>query len=72
LGGKQPNLGFDRKKIFEMEDENELYGKGIKLIRPKPLTKRISQFDIKKHQEFLKTIGCDKAWKKLELHQVLS
>ena len=72
LGGKQPNLGFDRRKTFAMEDDNDLCSKGIQPIRPKLLTKRISQFDIKKHQEFLKTIGCDKAWKNLKLHQVLS
>ena len=72
LGGKQPNLGLDSKLVFEKDGQNKLSGKGTKIIRSKPLTKRISQIDITKHQEFLKTIGCDKAWKNLKLHQVLS
>ena len=72
LGGKQPKLGLDSDVDTEKENRTDVSTLGKHLIRQKPLCSRLSESDLKKHQEFIKEIGCEKNWKSLNLDQVLS
>ena len=71
-GGKAPKLSLDNTLVLEKYDKNEESGINAKSKRPKPLSKRLFQSDIDKHQKFLKNIGCEKGWKHLNLDQFLS
>ena len=72
LGGKQPKLGLDSDVDSEKENRTDVLTPGNHLIRQKPLCSRLSKADLKKHQAFIKEIGCEKNWKSLNLDQVLS
>ena len=69
LGGKQPKLrlesNFETKKdeVVDFLDQTE------KVSRPNPLTSRLSKLDKEKHQKFVRSIGCEKAWKLVYLDQ---
>ena len=49
----------------EKENKTDFPTHGKNLIRQKPLCSRLSEADLKKHQEFIKEIGCEKNWKSL-------
>jgi len=72
LGGKQPKLGLDSDVDSEKENRTDVSTLGKHLIRQKTLCSRLSEADLKKHQAFIKEIGCEKNWKSLNLDQVLS
>ena len=72
LGGKQPKLGLDSGVDSEKEKRTDVSSLGNNLIRQKSLCSRLSEADLKKHQEFIKEIGCEKNWRSLNLDQVFS
>ena len=66
LGGKQPNLSFNNEKELKIETEEN--NSKIYMERSKPLDSRLSHADLEKHRAYVKSIGCEKIWKSVEIY----
>jgi DNA polymerase-3 subunit epsilon len=66
-GGKQPGLGLDTNFIIKEAKENTSTYNISRNNRPKPLPPRLSKIEMENHKKFIKNIGCEKGWKRVNL-----